>query len=491
MKTDNDEQIPTFDFVLFGGTGDLAMRKLLPALYFRHCEGQLAKNCRIINIARSDLSDSDFLQLMEANARKHIADADFKEKCWQEFLEMNCYVRVDVTNQADYAALSAILDQEPERVRVFYISTAPTLFARICRGVHEAGLITPMSRVALEKPLGRDLQSAAEINNLLARYFREEQIFRIDHYLGKETVQNLLALRFGNVLFEPLWRREFISDVQITIAEKLGVEGRGKFYDQTGALRDMVQNHLLQLLVILAMEPPVTQHPDAVRDEKIKVLRALKPLIAEHALENSVRGQYKAGAYSDGAVSGYLDNEDVPNDSRTETFVVLRAEVESWRWSGVPFYLRTGKRMEDKVTEIIINFRKVPHAIFETVDGFSSPNQLVIRLQPEESIKFRVNVKAWGDDMELHPVHLNLDFNDVFKKRQMIAYERLLIDIVRGNLTLFMRRDEVEAAWEWIDPIRHAWDNSPEKPKQYAAGGWGPSAADVLISKEGLKWYEE
>jgi len=491
MHTNLDSAIPTFDFVLFGGTGDLAMRKLLPALYFRHCEGQLAESCRVINLARSQLSRDEFIALMESNARNHIAESDFKLSCWKEFLARIHYVKVDVTEQSDYDALRDMLDEQPERIRVFYISTAPALFSRICQGLHAAKLITKSSRIALEKPLGRDLQSAREINNQLANYFAEEQIFRIDHYLGKETVQNLLALRFGNVLFEPLWRREFINDVQITIAEKLGVEGRGQFYDQTGALRDMVQNHLLQLLVILAMEPPVTQHPDAVRDEKIKVLRALKPLAGEQALDNSVRGQYKAGAYRDGAVPGYLDDEGVPDDSLTETYVALRAEVESWRWSGVPFYLRTGKRMEDKVTEIIINFRKVPHAIYKTTDGFSSPNQLIIRLQPEESIKFRVYVKAWGDDMHLQPVHLNLDFNDVFRKRQMIAYERLLIDIVRGNPTLFMRRDEVEAAWEWIDPIRQAWDSSPQKPKQYAAGGLGPSASDVLISRENLKWHEE
>lgn len=491
MNINSDEAIPTFDFVLFGGTGDLAMRKLLPALYFRHCEGQLPANCRIINLARSEYNRDEFLQLMETCARSHIAEADFDEVCWQQFLDMNHYLQVDVTQQAEYKKLSVMLNEDNERVRVFYISTAPSLFSRICQGVHEAQLITAQSRVALEKPLGRDLASAQDINNLLARYFEEHQIFRIDHYLGKETVQNLMALRFGNVLFEPLWRREMISDVQITIAEKLGVEGRGKFYDQTGALRDMVQNHLLQLLVILAMEPPATNHPDAVRDEKIKVLRALKPLSKEQAVENTVRGQYKSGAYTDGAVPGYLENEDVPADSHTETFVALRAEIESWRWSGVPFYLRTGKRMENKVTEIIINFTKVPHAIYPTADGMSSPNQLIIRLQPEESIKFRVYVKAWGDDMQLQPVHLNLDFDDVFKKRQMIAYERLLIDIVRGNPTLFMRRDEVEAAWEWIDPIRQAWDDSPVAPRPYAAGGWGPSAANVMISREGFQWYEE
>ncbi|MBX2826329.1 MAG: glucose-6-phosphate dehydrogenase [Gammaproteobacteria bacterium] len=491
MQQPAEDTVDTFDFVLFGGSGDLSMRKLLPALYFRHCEGQLPSNCRILAIARADLSRAEFLEMLETDSRIHIDDADFYASCWQEFLDMIHYMRLDVTDQKDYAGLSDFLSAEPDRVRVFYLSTAPGLFSRICAGVYDAGLITPKSRVALEKPLGRDLESAQLINDELAQYFEEYQIFRIDHYLGKETVQNLLALRFGNVLFEPLWRRELINDVQITIAENLGVEGRAKFYDQTGALRDMVQNHLLQLLVILAMEPPASNHPDAVRDEKIKVLRALKPLVGNAVLENSVRGQYKAGAYLSGAVPGYLEDPDVPEGSRTETFVALRAEIESWRWSGVPFYLRTGKRMEDKITEIIINYRKVPHSIYDTADGFSTPNQLVIRLQPEESIKLRIYIKAWGDELNLQPVHLNLDFNDVFKKRQMIAYERLIMDLVRGDPTWFMRRDEVEAAWEWIDPIREAWDASTQDLKAYAAGSWGPAAANVLISREDLKWYEE
>ncbi|MCL4138000.1 UNVERIFIED_CONTAM: hypothetical protein GTU68_036812, partial [Idotea baltica] len=327
------------------------------------------------------------------------------------------------------------------------------------------------------KTLGRDQESANEINDQLARSFEEPQIFRIDHYLGKETVQNLMALRFGNALFEPLWRRERISDVQITIAESLGVGTRGGFYDQTGALRDMVQNHLLQLLVILAMEPPASVDPDAVRDEKLKVLRALKPLVGMDAV--------------DSAVAGYLDHETVPDDSTTETYVAIRAEIESWRWAGVPFYLRTGKHLESKLTEIIINFRKIPHSIYETEDGFNTPNQLVIRLQPKESIRMRIYVKAWGDDMQLQPVHLDLDFNDVFKKRQMIAYERLCIDIIRGNQTLFMRRDEVDAAWGWIDPIHQAWEKHNVVPKGYIAGTMGPAAANALISKEGLKWYED
>lgn len=485
------EPLKAFDFVLFGGTGDLSMRKLLPALYFRHCSGQLPAEGRIICAARSDLDTAGFIAMLNDKSRQHIEPSDFNEAHWASFLERILYVRIDATDMSQYAALKELLQGHDDRIRVFYLSTAPGIFMKICEGLNSAGLITPQSRVALEKPLGRDLPSAEAINDELASVFTEKQIFRIDHYLGKETVQNLMALRFGNVFFEPLWRSERIHDVQITIAENLGVEGRGGFYDQTGALRDMVQNHLLQLLVIMAMEPPASNNPDAVRDEKIKVLRALKPLSGREAIEQTVRGQYKAGAYSDGPVSGFLEDPDIPNDSLTETYVALKAEIGSWRWEGVPFYLRTGKRLPDKVTEIVINFRKVPHSIYDTADGFSVPNQLIIRLQPEESIRLRIYVKAWGDDMHLQPVHLDLDFNDVFKKRQMIAYERLLLDVIRGNQMLFMRRDEVAAAWEWIDPIRQAWDHYGQAPKPYTAGTWGPSAANVLISRDDLAWNEE
>lgn len=492
MKTPHSaEATSAFDFVLFGGTGDLSLRKLLPALYFRHCEGQLAQDGRIICVARSELDTDGFRKLVNKEVIQYIEEEHFNQTSWDEFLHRVLYIPIDLTTMAGYDELGKMLKGREDRARVFYLSVAPSLFATVCENVREAGLITEQSRVALEKPLGRDQASAKEINDQLAQAFSESQIFRIDHYLGKETVQNLMALRFGNALFEPLWRRERIRDVQITIAESLGVGKRGGFYDQTGALRDMVQNHLLQLLVILAMEPPASVDPDAVRDEKIKVLRALKPLVGLNAVESTVRGQYKAGAYADGAVPGYLDNDTVPDDSITETFVAIRAEIESWRWAGVPFYMRTGKHMESKLTEIIINFRKVPHSIYETADGFNTPNQLVIRLQPEESIRLRVYVKAWGDDMQLQPVHLNLDFNDVFKKRQMIAYERLCIDIIRGNQTLFMRRDEVDAAWAWIDPIREAWEKYQVVPKSYTAGTMGPAAANALISKEGLKWYED
>ena len=483
--------VEPFDFILFGGSGDLSLRKLLPALYFRHCANQLPEDGRIYCASRTDTTSEGFREIMEKDSKQHIDADHLDEECWQQFLKRVHYLKIDATKQSDYDKLKEALTGRENHVRVFYLSVAPSLFTHITNAVHTAGLITPQSRVALEKPLGRDQATADEINDELAAVFHESQIFRIDHYLGKETVQNLMALRFGNALFEPLWRNERISDVQITIAESLGVDSRGRFYDQTGALRDMVQNHLLQLLVILTMEPPVSVDPDAVRDEKIKVLRALKPLVGHGVAENTVRGQYKAGAYESGTVPGYLENEDIPNDSTTETYVALKAEIGSWRWEGVPFYLRTGKRMERKQTEIIVNFKSVPHSIFESAEGESQPNQLIIQLQPEEKIRMRVNVKAWGDEITLKPVHLNLDFNDVFQKRRMIAYERLIVDVLRGNPVLFMRRDEVSAAWAWVDPIQQAWQKYNQVPKSYTAGSMGPQAATSLISRDGHKWYED
>jgi glucose-6-phosphate 1-dehydrogenase len=321
--------------------------------------------------------------------------------------------------------------------------------------------------------------------------FQEQQIYRIDHYLGKEAVQNLMALRFGNMLFEPLWRRGRIRHVQITVAEQLGVEGRGQFYDQTGATRDMVQNHLLQLLCILAMEPPASSDPDAVRDEKLKVLRALRPLHGRDVLAKTVRGQYKAGAVNGSPVVGYLQEQGVPPESMTETFVAIKAEIDTWRWAGVPFYLRTGKRLQERLSEIVVTFEDVPHSIFESHSGTQTPNRLVIRLQPNESITLSILAKNPGEGMRLKPVDLGLDLVQSFKTRQMDAYERLLMDVVNGKLTLFMRRDELAAAWRWIDPIREGWEQHDEKPKSYIAGTWGPAASSALIGRDGFAWHDE
>lgn len=484
------QSLPSFDLVLFGGTGDLALRKLLPALYRRSLAGQLTPESRITGIARSELTQDEYLRQVEATCRSHLG-GEFDEKVWGQFARQLAYLKIDAHVDADFAALRESLQGREANVRAFFLSTAPDLFAPICEGLSRHSLVTPASRVVLEKPLGQDRKSSALINERVAAMFTEQQIFRIDHYLGKETVQNLLALRFGNMMFEPLWKRGCIQHVQITVAEDLGVERRAGFYDQTGALRDMVQNHLLQLLCIIAMEPPATSDPDAMRDEKLKVLHSLRPLTGRDVLAKTVRGQYKSGASGGAPVVGYLHEKDVPEASTTETFVALKVEIDSWRWAGVPFYLRTGKRLQEKLSEIAITFEDVPHSIYERPDAAHALNRLVIQLQPDESITLSVLAKSPGEGMRLRPVSLALDFSETFKTRMLDAYERLLTDVIKGNLTLFMRRDELDAAWKWIDPIREAWEQYGENPKTYTAGGWGPAAASSLIGRDGFAWSNE
>jgi glucose-6-phosphate 1-dehydrogenase len=364
------------------------------------------------------------------------------------------------------------------------------LFVPICDRLREHGLTSGNVRVVVEKPIGRDLDTAAAINDAVGRAFDERQTFRIDHYLGKETVQNLTALRFGNALFEPLWRAEHIDHVQITAAETIGVDNRAAFYDRAGALRDMVQNHLLQLLCMFAMEPPSALDADAIRDEKLKVLRALRPIDERNVAQVTVRGQYRAGTIGVKAVPGYAQ-EIGRTDSRTETFVALKAEVRNWRWSGVPFYLRTGKRLAERVSEIVVTFRDVPHSIFADSAGPIVPNKLVLRLQPDEGVKLFLMIKSPGPGgLRLREAPLDMSFADAFGGRHADAYERLLLDVVRGNPTLFMRRDEVEAAWRWADPILSAWTTLDEAPKPYSAGSWGPNAAIALIERDGRTWHE-
>ena len=482
--------LPDFDLVLFGGTGDLAMRKLLPGLYRRHVSGDMAPGARIIGIARTAMTREEFAAQAEQSCRRRVGE-EFDAASWQDFAARLSYLRIDATAHADYEALAATLAHRASVVRVFFLSTAPGLFEVVCRELKAAGLVTAASRIVLEKPLGSDTESANRINEVVAASFQEHQIFRIDHYLGKETVQNLIALRFGNALFEPLWRRDRIRHVQITVAEQLGVGTRADFYDRTGALRDMVQNHLLQLLCIIAMEPPVSATPDAVRDEKLKVLRALRPMTEADAMRNTVRGQYRTGVIGTQSVPGYLDEKGVAPDSATESFVAMRVDIDSWRWAGVPFYLRTGKRLPDALAEIVVTFEQVPHSIFDGTASTQPPNRLVIRLQPEEHITLRILAKRPGEAMRLKPVDLGLDLTDSFKSRRLDAYERLLGDAIQCNLTLFMRRDEVDAAWRWIDPIRAAWNADLDGPRPYAAGTWGPAAAASLIARDGFEWHEE
>ncbi|AGM40814.1 glucose-6-phosphate 1-dehydrogenase [Spiribacter salinus M19-40] len=485
------ESLAPFDLVLFGATGDLSMRKLLPALYRRHSAGQLPDNGRIIATARSELDRSAFIERVRENLATRLAADELTEGDWQSFTERLQFVSVDASEPRGFADLAEALAGREAHCRVFYLAVAPRHFVDICEHLNDHGLVSAQARVVLEKPLGHDLASAQAISERIGAIFAEDAIYRIDHYLGKETVQNLMALRFGNMLFEPLWRRDWVRDVQISVAEQVGVSGRAGFYDRTGALRDMVQNHLLQLLCIIAMEPPTSIEADAVRDEKLKVLRALTRLEGKDALRNTVRGQYRAGAINGQPVSGYLDEEGVPGDSRTETFVALRTELANWRWAGVPFYLRTGKRLQERTAEIVVNFRDVPHSIFHVTYGAGQPNRLVIRLQPDEGVRMHMMAKSPGDQMELRPVALNLDFAEAFQGRQADAYERLLMDVLRGRLTLFMRRDELYSAWDWIEPILQAWDTAGDAPKPYTAGTWGPAASSALLGREDASWHEE
>lgn len=480
-----------FDLVLFGGGGDLSMRKLIPAMYARDRAGDLPATAKIICIGRQNWNDAEFVQALNENARPHINEKVFAQASWDKFCARVRYVSLDATDAATYQPLNDVLRSDAGITRVFYLATPPTLFAKICHNLSARGLATEHSRVVLEKPLGRDLASAKQINLEVGQVFKESQIFRIDHYLGKEAVQNLLALRFGNVLFEPLWRREWISDVQITIAEEIGVGNRMGYYETSGALRDMLQNHLLQLLCIVAMEPPLSVSADAVRDEKLKVLRSLKPFTPTTLAKNIVRGQYRAGHVEGQAVPAYRQEKNANPDSNTETFVAVKAEIDTWRWAGVPFYLRTGKRMADQLAEIVVRFKAIPHSIFAQSNSSFQPNCLVIRLQPDDGLQLNLMAKTPGDGMRLKPVELELDFAETFKAPRMDAYERLLLDVLRGQLTLFMRSDELEAAWEWVEPVLRYWEQEGNEPMPYTSGTWGPAAASALIGRDGLQWREE
>ena len=481
--------VAVFDLVVFGATGDLAMRKLLPALYWRESDQQMPEGSRIIGVARSHLTTPDYMAQVEAACREHVGEA-FDPAVFARLAQRLTFVSLDVASSEHWADLAQVLAGAEDRPRLFYLATSPDLFGPICEGAGAAGIVTPQARVVLEKPIGRDLASAIRINDQVGRVFSEAQVYRIDHYLGKESVQNLLALRFANSLFESVWDRAHIDHVQITVAETVGVEERAAYYDKSGALRDMVQNHLLQLLCLVAMEPPTSMTADSVRDEKLKVLRSLRSLADGEALQKTVRGQYRAGAGGGMAVPGYAEEVGAP--SRTETFVALKAELESWRWAGVPFYLRTGKRLPTRVSEIVIQFHKVAHSIFPAGAGLMEPNRLVIRLQPDDGIQLELMAKDPGPGgIRLRNAPLDIRFADAFKVRYPDAYERLLMDVVRGNATLFMRRDEVEAAWRWVEPIIEAWGASEEPPKPYLAGSWGPTAAIALIERDGRTWFED
>ncbi|MBK5912069.1 glucose-6-phosphate dehydrogenase [Rhodothalassium salexigens] len=481
--------------ILFGATGDLARRMLFPALYHLHRDGFLPDDLTVMASARLDLDAAGFRARVSEALHAFLPDDELDPAVEAAFLARVHYTPVDVTDGAAFARLADAVARLAPRETVVFLSTGPALYGSICQHLGAAGLVDGRTRVILEKPIGHDLESCHAVNRQVGAVFREPDIFRVDHYLGKETVQNLLALRFANALFEPLWNGTHIDHVQITVAETVGVEGRASYYDGAGALRDMVQNHMLQLLTLVAMEPPSDLDADAVRNEKVKVLRSLRPLTGDEVAAKTVRGQYAAGAIDGAPVPGYRD-EGERQGSDTETFVALRADIDNWRWKGVPFYLRTGKRLPRRYSEIFIQFRAVPHSIFA---GHGSdpllPNQLVIRLQPEETIRLQIMNKIPGLDhdraMRLRSLPLDLSLSAEFPgQRRRIAYERLLLDAIRHNTTLFVRRDEVEQAWAWVDGILDGWARAGEGPAPYAAGTWGPSAAIALTERDGRTWHD-
>jgi glucose-6-phosphate 1-dehydrogenase len=479
------------DLVIFGGTGDLSTRKLLPALFQLHRHKLADRLHRIIATGRTVMDTDTFRLEAQQNLHKFLPKGGWDEAVWETFRNRLFYARIEADASADYQALAGLLDEGEAPGRLYYLATLPSLYGGICHQLRGAGVVNEHSRVVLEKPLGHDLESCREINEQVAEDFTEESTFRIDHYLGKETVQNLIAVRFGNPLFAPQWRNTFIDNVQITVAEDIGVEGRGDYYAKTGALRDMVQNHVLQVLSIVAMEPPASLRPADIRDEKMKVLRSLIPMTPANIKENSVRGRYAAGAVNGEAVKGFLEEAEYQDTDSTETFVALKATINNWRWAGVPFYLRTGKRLTRRYSEIVIEYKKLPFSLF-TNDPNELINKLVIRLQPEETISLHTLNKRPGltRELRLQPVELHLTDESQNKGDSYDAYERLLLDAINGDQTLFMRRDEVETAWRWTDSIIEAWEESATPIKHYNSGTMGPNAATALIAVDGRSWYE-
>jgi glucose-6-phosphate 1-dehydrogenase len=476
--------VQPFDLVIFGATGDLSHRKILPSLFRRLAVHQMPSGSRVIGAARSKMTKAEFRKTVRDSLTQYVEPKLLKPELADEFLNCVDYVAIDATGESGWTQLAKKVDEKPDHIRAFYLSVAPGLFAPIAHRLSLAGIATPASRIVVEKPLGHDLASARALNAELAKHFAEHQVYRIDHYLGKETVQNLMAIRFANALFEPLWNSHYVEQVQITVAESIGVAGRGAYYDKSGAMRDMVQNHMMQLLCLTAMEPPSKFDPDAVRDEKLKVIRALDPL----KLADTVRGQYRAN----GKDGSYLEHVGNPA-SRTESFVAFRAHIANWRWSGTPFYLRTGKKLSARLSEICVIFKHPPHTIFPQVDALRG-NALIIRLQPNEGIMLRVAIKDPGPGgMRLIEVPLDMTFARSLgpeATEMPEAYERLIMDVIRGNQTLFMRGDEVEAAWEWTDPIIQAWDESGSRPLPYDAGSAGPIDAYKLTGSDGHLWRE-
>lgn len=479
------------DFAIFGVLGDLSRRKLLPSLYELDKAGHLHKDTRILGVARHELSQEEFTAKME-EALHTFCKCKLLPEVLERLLARLHYVLINIDKAEDYKRLAAISNDE-ERTLVNYFSVAPPLFDDICQGLDHAGLTTKRIRVVLEKPIGRNLRSSQEINDVVSRVFDEEQVYRIDHYLGKETVMNLLALRFANSIFTTNWDHNTIDHVQITVAEEVGIEGRWGYFDESGQLRDMVQNHLMQILTLVAMEPPVNMDGDSIRNEKLKVLKALRPITRDNAAEKTVRGQYSAGFIQGKPVPGYKEEEGGNPNSTTESFVAIQVDIDNWRWAGVPFYLRTGKRMTSKRSEVVIFFRQLPHNIFKDSYRDLPQNKLVIRLQPDEGVEIEMlnKVPGIGKGIKLQKTMLDLSFCDAFQEGHVAdAYERLILETILGNQSLFIRRDEVERSWTWIDSIHEAWESSNEPPKSYPAGSGGPVASVALLARDGREWEE-
>lgn len=489
MEVDNTAS----DLVLFGALGDLAQRKLWPALYQLERAGLLAPESRILALAREEMDPETFAARLSQRLKEEVGAGELDDGVVQVLLGRIEYQALDFQEVEAYTALQRWREHRSVPL-IVYMATQPAIYGSIGEGLHQAGCIGSDARVVVEKPIGHDLASSREINDQLARYFDESQIFRIDHYLGKETVQNLIALRFANNLFATQWNQNHISHVEITVAEKVGIEGRWAYFDEAGQMRDMVQNHLLQLLCLIAMDPPSDLSADSIRDEKVKVLKTLRAITPEMMATHMVRGQYVAGTADGKPVPGYLEEEGAVRDSRTETFVALKAEIDNWRWAGVPFYMRTGKRLPEKLSEIIIHFKPAPHYIFDPDQRHLAHNKLIIRLQPDEGMSLQVLTKDQGLDkgMRLRQGPLQLNFSEAFDTvRIPDAYERLLWEVMKGNQYLFVRRDEVELAWRWVDRVIAGWQDSGEAPKRYAAGTWGPVASIAMITRDGWSWHEE
>ena len=479
------------DLVIFGARGDLANRKLFPALFWLDQAGLLADSVQIAAVARDDLDTSGFIEQTRQTLQPILERASSSDATWHRFSQRLDYINVDFSEQSQFSALANWIN--PDRTIIYYLATPPNLFGSISQNLDKAGCLDEHARIVLEKPIGHNQQSSKSVNNNVAQFFSESNIYRIDHYLGKETVQNLLALRFANRMINSQWDNSCIDHIQITAAETIGIEGRWGYYDQVGQLRDMVQNHLLQLLCMVAMEPPNSLQADEIRAEKVKILRALSPINASNITEQAVRGQYSAGWIAGTPVVGYTEEEDCSNTtSNTETYVALKAFIDNWRWAGVPFYLRTGKRLEEKVTQVVITYKNHPHAIFPDHKNDAN-NRLVIRLQPNEGIQLEMVSKKQSlkDRLSLEKRTLNLDFFDsTGDTRIPDAYERLLLEVIKGDQWLFVSREEIDASWKWCDDLIEAWKDRALETKPYAAGSSGPSKAEILIEKDQRSWYE-